>query len=176
MNVLKKQGVAWVITIVMIVAAIGIGRAKAPVTQVEVPVPQPGSAQQVGSFFVYDDAGVLSEKTEDKINQRNMELYEKYDALIAVVTTNYGRDDLYSFAMNYANNIGIAKSDFIVVLDISGENYWLIQGADLVNRFTDEDCGDYAWNYMEQAFARGDYDSAVLDLTEALEDWYYDNF
>lgn len=176
MKILKKQGVAWVIAAVMIVAAIGIGQAKAPVTPVEPPVSQPGSTEQVDSFYVYDDADVLSAQTEDKITRRNLELYEKLDVLIAVVTTNYGRDDLYDFALGYAGDIGLGGNDFIVVLDISGENYWLIQGANLISWFTDEDCGDYAWNYMEQDFARGDYDGAVLALTEALEDWYYDNF
>jgi hypothetical protein len=41
-----------------------------------------------------------------------------------------------------------------------------------VDRFTDDDCSTYAYSYMEQAFARGDYDSAVLSLTQALAQWY----
>lgn len=177
MKALKKQGVAWVIAALMIVAAIGIGKAKAP-PAVDVPGSVgPGSSPvEVESFYVYDDAGVLSAKTEEKITCINLELYKKLDVLIAVVTTNYGREDLYDFALNYAGNIGLGGNDFIVVLDISGENYWLVQGSDLMYRFTDEDCGDYAWNYMESDFARGDYDGAVLALTEALETWYYENF
>lgn len=174
MNILKKQGVAWVITIVMIVAAIGIGQAKTHTTATKEPVAAPpGAAEEY--FYVYDDAGVLSSNTKEKLSERNFELYTELDVLIGVVTCNYG-GDLFDYAMDYAERVGLGGYDFIVVLDISGENYWLLQGADLVDRFSDDQCGEYAWEYMESDFARGDYDSAVLDLTEALEDWYYDNY
>ena len=63
-----------------------------------------------------------------------------------------------------------------VVLDISGENYWLVQGAGLVGQFTDQDCSDYAWDYMEADFAAGDYDGAVLSLVDALCQWYDTQF
>ena len=59
-----------------------------------------------------------------------------------------------------------------MALDISGENYWLLQGNDLRRDFTDNDCSNYAYDYMENSFARGMYDDAVLDLTGALEEWY----
>lgn len=179
MNALKKQGVAWVIAIVMIVAAIGIGRAKAPVNKVPVtqtPIYSQEPAADEQLFYVYDDAGVLSSNTEEKLSERNVQLYQKLDVLIGVVTTNYGRDDLYDFALDYADRIGLGGNDFIVVLDISGQNYWLVQGANLVGIFTDDDCGDYAWHYMEADFAAGDYDGALLALTEALEDWYYEMY
>ena len=86
--------------------------------------------------------------------------------------TNYGKADLGSFALDYADRLGLQEYDFIVVLDISGDNYWLVQGSSLIGIFTDDDCGNYAWDYMESYFAAGDYDGAVLSLTEALEYWY----
>lgn len=178
MNILKKQGVAWVITFVMIVAAIGIGRAKGPVSKVPV-TPEPGYDQsgtvEVELFYVFDDANVLSSNTKEKLSERNLEIYTDMDVLIAVVTCNYG-GDLFDYALDYAESIGLGGYDFIVVLDISGENYWLVQGADLVDWFSDDQCGEYARKYMESDFARGNYDSAVLKLTEALEEWYYDNY
>ena len=58
----------------------------------------------------------------------------------------------------------------------SGENYWLLQGNDIRRDFTDQDCSDYAYDYMEDYFARGMYDDAVLALTEALEIWYDDYY
>ncbi len=179
MKLLKKQGVAWVITACMILLAIGTGGTRAAVIRPE-PVPQPDTQMGVtvvdGPFYVYDEADVLSAATEEKLSQINLDLYEKLNVLIGVVTTNYGGDDLYSVALEYADNIGLGGRDFIVVLDISGENYWLVQGAELVGDFTDTDCGDYAWNYMERDFARRDYDAAVLELAEALETWYYEYF
>ena len=177
MNILKKQGVAWVITAVMILLAIGIGSAKAPVTPEPPPasIPTaPGSSDQ--PFYVYDDASVLSADEEIKLSQLNGEMYAKFGTVVACVTTNYGKSDLYNFALDTAAGIGLGSYDFIVVLDISGENYWLVQGAGLVDMFSDDDCGDYAWNYMEDDFARGDYGDALIDLANALYDWYQTNY
>lgn len=175
MNILKKQSVAWVITILMILFAIGFGLAKTPAS----PGPEgPGGSYSDGSdsWYVYDDAGVLSASTERTLRERNRQLYESMDVVVACVTTDYGRDDLYGFAMDYAETIGLGQYDFIVVLDISGENYWLIQGSGLVELFSDDDCSAYAWQYMEQPFARGDWASALLNLTDALADWYADHY
>ena len=175
MKLLKKQGVAWVITIVMILIAIGIGSAKAPPDYTDSPIPAPtATVPPVSSdaYFVYDDAGVLNSSEEAKLSKLNRELADRYGSVVACVTTNYGYNDLYNFALDYAEHIGLGGYDFIVVLDISGENYWLVQGAELVYDFTDEDCGDYAWNYMENDFARGDYGDALINLVDALADWY----
>lgn len=166
MNILKKQAVAWVITILMILFAIGFGLAKAPSNP-------PGSySDGTDSWYVYDDADVLDPDTERTLRERNRQLYESMDVVVACVTTDYGRDDLYEFAMDYAETIGLGPYDFIVVLDISGENYWLIQGSGLVDLFSDDDCAAYAWDSMEDSFAREDYDTALLNLTERLADWY----
>lgn len=171
MNILKKQPVAWILTILMILFAVGFGLAKAPA----VPTPEgPGGSYSDGSdsWYVYDDADVLDSDTERALRERNRQLYESMDVVVACVTTDYGRDDLGSFALDYAGTIGLGPNDFIVVLDISGENYWLIQGSGLVDLFSDDDCQAYAWDYMEGAFAQGDYGAALLNLTQALADWY----
>ncbi len=170
MNFLKKQSVAWVITILMILFSVGFGLAKSPDNQ-------PSSySDGSDSWYVYDDANVLSDSTQRVLRERNRQLYERMDVVIACVTTNYGRNDLGSFTMDYAETIGLGSYDFIVVLDIAGENYWLTQGSGLVELFSDDDCQAYAWNYMEDAFARGDYDSALLDLTQQLANWYADHY
>jgi len=181
---LKKQGVAWSVTILMIAAAMGIGNAKAR-TAAPTPEPPPSSAPTVPpaasaaeDSYVVDEAGVLSSSTVRKLDQRNQKLLEDMNTAIAAVTCNYGRDDLYDYALERAEEMDLGQYDFIVVLDISGENYWLVQGSGLYNEgwFSDEDCADYARKYMEKDFAKGDYDGAVLSLTEALEEWYYDNY
>ncbi len=174
MNILKKQGVAWVIAIVMIVAAIGIGRAKTP----DVNGGFPDYSQDRGpeTFFVYDDANVLSAGEEKKLSERNRDLYDSMDVVVACVTTNYDRDDLYDFALDYAEDISLGVNDFIVVLDIEGQNYWLIQGSGIADLFTDEDCSSYAYDCMERDFARGRYGDALLELTDALAEWYDDHY
>ena len=177
-NVFKKQGVAWLTTIVMVIAAVGIGYAKAPFNG---PVPEPGYPPQTAQLpasgsFVWDDAQVLSNRTVRELNERNDRLWDRYSVSIGVVTCNYGRDDLDEYAMQCAEDMGLGGYDMIVALDISGENYWLIQGNDIRRDFTDDDCSDYAYECMEFSFAREDYDDAVLELTKALEDWYGDYY
>ena len=109
-------------------------------------------------------------------NKRLMELWKQYGVSIGVVTCNYGRDDLDQYAMKRAEEMGLGGYDMIVALDISGDNYWLIQGSDISGAFTDQDCSDYAYEYMEYDFARGFYGDGLLSLTEALESWYEDYF
>lgn len=96
--------------------------------------------------------------------------------VIACVTTNYNRDDLYRFALDYGDRIGLGQNDFIVVLDISGDNYYLIQSIGLDGLLTDDDCADYAYTCMERPFSRGNYGEALLSLTEALQYWYQDHY
>lgn len=169
MNILKKQSVAWIITIVMVLAAVGIGRAKNSGQG----GPQPGGGPPAGgTSYVWDDAGVLSSRTRQTLDDRNSRLLKDCDAIIGVATCRYDGDDLGGYAIKLADEMGLGGYDMIVVLDVKGDDYWLVQGADLVRYFTDQDCSDYAWSYMEDSFAKGDYDSAVLSLTQALEDWY----
>ena len=181
-SVFKKQGVAWGITLLMVFAAIGIGYAKAPVNNPQpdsVPAPpndnyqqEPETVPNSADIFVRDDAGVLSSRTEDTLNERNDRLWSEYQVSIGVVTCNYGRDDLGDYAMKCAEEMGLGGYDMIVALDIGGDNYWLIQGDKLTRDFTDADCADYAYDDMEEWFAAGDYDFAVCQLTEMLELWY----
>ena len=171
-GVFKKQGVAWGLTLLMVFAAVGIGYAKAPANNHPAPEPDLPGAPNGAASFVWDDAGVLSSETVRTLDQRNERLWKQYGVSIGVVTCNYGRDDLDQYAMKRAEEMGLGGYDMIVALDISGDNYWLIQGNDLRRDFTDADCTDYANEYLEYWFARGNYGDAVLSLTEALEAWY----
>lgn len=173
---LKKQGVAWGLTLLMVFAAVGIDYAKAPANNYPAPEPDLPGAPNGAASFVWDDAGVLSSETVRTLDQRNERLWKQYGVSIGVVTCNYGRDDLDQYAMKRAEEMGLGGYDMIVALDISGDNYWLIQGSDISGAFTDQDCSDYAYEYMEYDFARGFYGDGLLSLTEALESWYEDYF
>ena len=176
-GVFKKQGVAWGLTVLMVFAAIGIGYARAPVNN---PASRPDYPSETippaaAGSYVWDDAGVLSSQTKRVLDQRNERLWDRHSVSIGVVTCDY-EDDLGDYAMRCVEDMGLGGYDMIVALDIGGENYWLIQGNDLRRAFTDDDCSNYAYDYMEDYFARGMYDDAVLALTEALEVWYADYY
>lgn len=170
MNVLKRPGVAVLFTVVMIIAAVCIGMARAPGRNVHQPV------TGGNSWYVDDQAGVLSPSTVRQLQKNNQDLDSFMGVVIGCITCNYGKSDLGSYAMTQAEKMGLGANDFVVVLDISGENYWLIQGSGLMDLFTDDDCASYAWEYMEQPFAQGNYDQALLSLTDALTQWYQSHY
>lgn len=171
-SIFKLPAVAWMLTGVMVVIAIGIGIEKTEGTPVPEPAPRPSSAPAAFTSFVWDDANVLSSRTERELALRNERLWQRHNVTVFVITCNYGRDDLGEYAYRQAVEMGLGGCDMIVALDISGDNYWLVQGDDIRRDFTDNDCSNYAYDYMEDFFVRGMYDDAVLSLTEALEVWY----
>lgn len=171
-GVFKKQGVAWGLTVLMIFAAIGIGYAKAPFNG---PVPEPGYPTQTApppasGSFVWDDANALSDRTVRELDERNDRLWDRHNVTVAVVTCDNQRE-LGEYAYRQAEKMGLGGYDMVVALDIRGDNYWLLLGSD-VGRDFPYDPSEYAYEYMENAFVRRDYDGAVLELTKALEDWY----
>lgn len=182
---LKKQGVAWALTILMIVASVGIGRAKASSPGHNAPAPEPTRPPNASSVIpvdqnslIYDEAGVLSSSAVKKLDRRNEKLLDDMNTAIGVVTCSYAGDDLYDYTLDWAQELGLGEYDFIVILEVSGQRYGLVQGASLSSEgwFSDRDCADYLDKYLKKSFDKGDYDKAVLSLTEALEEWYYDNY
>lgn len=175
-NLFKRQSVAWVLTAMMVVAAIGIGYAKAPIhnpaPEPNLPAPTIAPGAPAESFHVWDNANVLSAQTERELSQRNTRLWNSYSVSIGVVTCNYGRDDLYEYTVKKFEEMGLGDYDMLVVLDIRGDNYWLYTGDGVAWDFSDEDSSDYLYDYLEGYFARGAYGDGVLRLTEMLEAWY----
>ena len=67
------------------------------------------------------------------------------------------------------------EADKGMALVEDGKNYgeYLMDTIEAAkDQFTDEDCSNYAWDYMEADFATGDYDGAVIRLMDALCQWY----
>ena len=170
MNPLKRTGVAVLLTVVMIVAAVVIGLARRPGHNL------PAAESGASTWYVSDQAGVLSSSAIRQLQENNRTLDSSMGVVSGCITCNYGKNDLYNYAMDQAEKMGLGANDFVVVLDISGENYWLIQGSGLVDLFTDDDCAAYAWEYMEQPFAQGDYSQALLSLSDALTQWYESHY
>ena len=169
MNFLKKQGVAWIITIVLILIGIGLGR-----TAVSEPKPDypPSASAPILKSYVFDEANILSSSEEKELDGLNRKLLDSMGVIVACVTTEDGRGDIYGLALDYADRIGLEEFDFIIVVDMSSEQYILVQGSGLTDLFTDRDCEEYADRYLLDGLNRGDYGAAFLELAAALADWY----
>lgn len=163
MNLLKKQKVAAIITAAVIVIMSVVGLLKAPT---RMPPVQTGQ-------WVYDGANVLSAEQEEHLTQGNAQLLSDHGAVIAVATMPKVRGwELLDFCFDLGEKWGLSGSDFILVLDIGGDNYWLVQGGDLVDVFPDELVGQYARQFLENDFAAKNYGAGVVNLFDALSYWY----
>lgn len=163
MNFFKKRGIAVAVTALVIVLMSLVGFAKAPA---DLPDVQAGD-------WVYDGANVLSADQEQYLAQGNSKLLSESGAVVAVATVpNVKGWDLWDFCLDLAERWQLAGGDFILVLDIGGDNYWLVQGADLVDTFTDDMAGTYTRKYLEDDFAAKAYGAGVVKLFDALTAWY----
>ncbi len=169
-NIFKIPAVAWMITGVLVVVAIGIGIERTEGSPIPEPAPRPSSAPPASGSFVWDDANALSDRTVRELDERNDRLWDRHNVTVAVVTCDNQRE-LGEYAYRQAEKMGLGGYDMVVALDIRGDNYWLLLGSD-VSRDFPYDPSEYAYEYMENTFVRRDYDDAVLELTKALEDWY----
>lgn len=169
-NIFKIPAVAWMITGVLVVVAIGIGIERTEGSPIPEPAPRPSTAPPASGSFVWDDANALSARTIRELDERNDRLWDRHNVTVAVVTCDNQRE-LGEYAYRQAEKMGLGGYDMVVALDIRGDNYWLLLGND-VGRDFPYDPSEYACEYMENAFVRRDYDGAVLELTKALEDWY----
>lgn len=170
MKLFKRTGVAVLLTAMMIILAVGIGLARRPGSGGHV------ATSQDAPWFVSDQAEVLTSSGIKQLESNNRSLDSSMGVVIGFLTCNYGKDDLGNYAMEQAEQMGLGANDFMVVLDISGENYWLIQGSSLMDVFTDDDCAAYAHEYMEKSFAKGDYTQALLSISDALTQWYQTHY
>lgn len=122
---------------------------------------------------MYDGADVFSTEEEQYLIQGNAGLLSERGAVVAIAAVPDANGwDLWDFCMDLADKWGLNGSDMILVLDIGGDNYWLVQGYDLVERFTDDDAYQYTRQFLENDFAAKNYGAGTVKLFDALRAWY----
>ncbi len=175
MKFLQKTWVAWLLTAVMIVAAVGIGQAKGGRREPE-PLPSGSAAlddslstQSVQKFF-WDDAGILSASTERQIALYNANWNFRYNSVVAVVTTD-SAGDLEEFAWLQGVDMGLGEGDAILAISARDEDWFVAPGDDfstiLTNRVVSE---------LEDILSGDLSDQTVLKFYQALNEVYMDNF
>lgn len=163
MKLLKNRGVALLITLIVIAAMALWGIHKAPA---ELPPVETGQ-------WVYDGADVFSPEEEQYLTQGNAALLSDHGTVVAIAAVPDAKGwDLWDFCMDLADKWGLNGSDMILVLDIGGDNYWLVQGYDLVSSFSDDDASQYTRQFLENDFAAKAYGAGTIKLFDALRSWY----
>lgn len=175
MNYLQKTWVAWLLTAVMVVGAIGIGQMKGGRREAE-PLPS-GSAALDTSLptsgydkWIWDDAGILSPATERKIALYNANWDFRYSSVVAIVTTD-STGNLEEFAWLQGSDMGLGEGDAILAISTQDEDWFVAPGDNfstiLTNRVVSE---------LEDVLSGDLNDKTVLAFYEALNQVYLDNF
>lgn len=131
MKFFQKRGVAIAVLILAIVASSAWGLHKAPA----VSTPEGGEkldpSLSAAAFtqYVRDDAGVLSDKTEEAIGLYNANWDKMFGSIMAVVTTE-SANDIENAAYDYAIEMQLAENDAILVIAKQQQDYYLLASGD----------------------------------------------
>ncbi len=179
MKIFQKRPVAAAVMVLAIVAGLLLGQAKKPDSTSE------PSTAIVGSYtYVYDHAGVLTDKTMKHIDAMNASLFAQTGAQIMVVTVDSTNGtDIVEYATDLGNQYGVGSKErnnglvLVLALDDIAQNGlrgdYGVSGGDGLYDYGQELTG-LLYTYMEADFAAGDYDAGVKRTFDAYIDWFAD--
>ncbi len=125
-------------------------------------------------YYITDEAGVISDATEEYIVSQNALLEQNCSgAQIVVVVVDFldGMDiEDYCYQLFDELDIGSDAEDngVLLLLTIGEENYWCMQGTGLINSLSSGTIDDILWYNLEPDFAVGNYDAGVKTVFDAL--------
>ena len=168
MKFFQKRGVAIVVLILAIVASSAWGLHKAPA----VSTPEGGEkldpSLSTAAFtqYVRDDAGVLSDKTEEAVGLYNANWDKMFGSIMAVVTVQ-SSDNLENTAYDYADTMQLGSNDAILVIAKQQQDYYLVASGDFYDLLSGLS-QSFVASCMADNVQKGDYDAAVRSLCAAL--------
>ena len=130
------------------------------------------------SFYVCDDADVLSERLEQKIVDTNGALEQSCGGAQLVVVSVAYTDGLYADEYAYAlmNGWGVgdgeANNGMLLLFATRENRAWLAVGDGIFGSFDEDMASLYLDRYFWDDYDAGDYESAVEQLFDALVKWY----
>ena len=168
MKFFQKRGVAIAVLILAILASGAWGLHKAPV----VSTPEGGEkldpSLSTAAFeqFMHDDAGILSDKTEEAAGLYNANWDKMFGSIMAVVTVQ-SSDDLENTAYDYAEAMQLGTNDAILLIAKQQQDYYLVASGDFYDLLSSLS-QSFVASCMEDGVQKGDYDAAVRSLCAAL--------
>ena len=138
--------------------------------------------EQSDAFYVADYAGVLSADLEEDIYWTNYEeLYEYCDGaeIVVVTVNNTGGMNTEDFCYKVFNEWGIggeSNNGVLILLSIFDKKYFTMAGKNLMNDLDSDVLYKLQSGAFEDAFDRGDYETAVETLFQGCLDVVRDKF
>lgn len=179
MKFLQKTWVAWLLTAVMILGAIGIGQIKGGGREPE-PLPSGGAAldeslsTQQFADYILDETGTLSAKQKEKIGLYNANWARRYDSIVAVAVKESVPGSMDDFAYDLGMDIGLSGSDAILLIDASSQDAYLAASPDYP--LTDSQIATYVDSALRPYVGSGRYGEGVLELFYELNEFYVDSY
>ena len=176
MKFFKNKFVAIAITAAVIVGCLGYGQTQRPwsgsSSVVEV-------AEDVGNYdaaayadWSYDEANILSSKTEQLVDSYNAKWDAKYGTILALATVEDTDGDIEEYAYDMADDAGLGADDMMLLISAGEYEYWVIT-ADRVTNATGEAALQKTFETnFGQTLDSGDYDRAVNELYADLDELY----
>ena len=168
MKFFQKRGVAIAVLILAIVASSAWGLHKAPA----VSTPEGGEkldpSLSAAAFtqYVRDDAGVLSDKTEEAIGLYNANWDKMFGSIMAVVTTD-SESDMENAAYDCAMEMELGENDAVLLIAKQQRDYYLLASGDFYDLLSGLS-QSFVASCMADNVQKGDYDAAVCSLCAAL--------
>jgi len=184
MKLFQKRWVAILLTAIMMVGGIAIGAQRGKTEPPTGPIDSSVSTELDTSLstskyttWLWDEAEVLSSSTEKQICLYNANWDKRYNSLIAVAavksTDNLSIDE---YSISLAEEIGIGDGDALLVLNIGGQDAYIVTGSEFSTMLTDSLATEYMDTYLYEDFMRGNYDNAVSYFYSAMNSLYINTF
>ena len=168
MKFFQKRGVAIAVLILAIVASSAWGLHKAPA----VSTPEGGEkldpSLSAAAFtqYVRDDAGVLSDKTEEAIGLYNANWDKMFGSIMAVVTTE-SESDMENAAYDCAMEMELGENDAVLLIAKKQQDYYLLASGEFYDLLSSLS-PSFVASCMADNVQKDDYDAAVCSLCAAL--------
>ena len=122
--------------------------------------------QYTEDYYVNDYANIIDADTENYIMSYDSVLDGKTGGQIIVLTVKtLGGTEIEDYAYNVFNGWGIGSADknngLLILIAESEQDYWVMPGTGTERFLPSGRIGTILQTYMEPAFARGDYSTAV---------------
>lgn len=179
MKFFKKKSVAIVIMAAAILLSCVIGTAKKPTASDAVDHSgAPLDTTLDGTYFcryIADEAGVLSDKTEQQLGLYNANWDQMMGGIIGVVTTTSAGADLDAAAQSIGDELGLGSNDAVLLLDTASGEYTLLAYGVTYDLLAAQSAS-FVDTCLYSGVSAGDYNSAVQTLFEAFHPLVYERF
>lgn len=119
-------------------------------------------------IYVNDIAEVLSAEEEAHINNISHIIFEQTNCKLFVAAVDFleGKSiEQYSADLYMQNEMG--SNGLLAVFSVAEENYYVIQGTELVQEFSNDQIDELLQNLVEQDFENQNYDKAIMSFYQA---------